>query len=150
MLARQLRTAVEDHQQRVTRQPAVAEPAHFDLHVLLPVPNAQLRQGRDPTIPRALAGFGGTGERRPEGVFDSAISAEAVAASGHKYTGCRAGGWELSDTTGTSSFARFRRGAGPKLASERGYDAELADTFPNEGTVIRYYRAWPLEENALP
>ena len=89
MLARQLRTAVEDHQQRVTRQSAGAAPAHSICTCCCPCPMRNC--SRDPTIPRALAGFGGTGQRRPEGVFDSAISAKAVAASGHKHTGCRAG-----------------------------------------------------------
>jgi hypothetical protein len=42
-----LRTAVEDHQQRVIAAAGRSRVCPFDLHALLPVPYAQLRQGPD-------------------------------------------------------------------------------------------------------
>jgi hypothetical protein len=47
VLARQLRTAVEDHRQRVIAAAGRSRACPFDLHALLPVPYAQLRQGPD-------------------------------------------------------------------------------------------------------
>jgi hypothetical protein len=47
VLARHLRTAVEDHQQRAIAAVGRSRACPFDLHALLPVPYAQLRQGPD-------------------------------------------------------------------------------------------------------
>ena len=47
VLARQVRTAVEDHQQRVIAAAGRSRACPFDLHALLPVFYAHLRQGPD-------------------------------------------------------------------------------------------------------